>query len=148
MSLREAQLPAFAAYQRRVVENARALAEALLAIGFKLASGGTDNHLMLVNVKVKGLTGKQAEAALDEIGVTVNKNTIPFDEESPFVTSGIRLGTPAVTTRGMGPAQMAEIATIIDDTLAAVAADRFAATKEGLQARVRTLTSAFPLYEE
>lgn len=145
VAFKEALGPEFRQYQVRIVENARALAAALTERGFKLVSGGTDNHLILVNVKVKGLTGKVAEAALDEIGVTVNKNTIPFDEESPFVTSGIRLGTPAVTTRGMEPAQMVQIAQIIDDGLTAVAADSLAAKKESLQARVRALTGAFPL---
>ncbi|HHW09048.1 MAG TPA: serine hydroxymethyltransferase [Firmicutes bacterium] len=149
VALKEAMTPEFSAYQKRVVENAAALAAALVAKGFKLASGGTDNHLMLVNVKVKGLTGKEAEKALDEIGITVNKNTIPFDEESPFVTSGIRLGTPAVTTRGMGPEQMVEIASIISDTLEAAASGTLGKdeVKAGLQKRVKALTSAFPLYE-
>lgn len=147
VALKEAMEPSFAQYQRNVVANAQELAKALLAMGFRLASGGTDNHLLLVNVKVKSLTGKQAEAALDEIGITVNKNTIPFDEESPFVTSGIRLGTPAVTTRGMGAEQMKEIAAIINDTLTATAADNLAAHKESLKARVKALTAAFPLYK-
>lgn len=147
VALKEAMEPSFAQYQRNVVANAQELAKALLAMGFRLASGGTDNHLLLVNVKVKSLTGKQAEAALDEIGITVNKNTIPFDEESPFVTSGIRLGTPAVTTRGMGAEQMKEIAAIINDTLTATAADNLAAHRESLKARVKALTAAFPLYK-
>jgi glycine hydroxymethyltransferase len=147
VALKEAMEPSFAQYQRNVVANAQELAKALLAMGFRLASGGTDNHLLLVNVKVKSLTGKQAEAALDEIGITVNKNTIPFDEESPFVTSGIRLGTPAVTTRGMGAEQMKEIAAIINDTLTATAADNLDAHRESLKARVKALTAAFPLYK-
>lgn len=146
VALKEAQGPEFAVYQAHIVENSRALAKALLELGFKLVSGGTDNHLMLVNVKEKGLTGKVAEKALDEIGVTVNKNTIPFDTESPFVTSGIRLGTPAVTTRGMGPEQMKQIAEIIDETLTVTAAQRLDAARDGLQTRVHALTAQFPLY--
>lgn len=148
VALKEAEAPEWRDYQRRIIENAQALAAALLEQGFRLVSGGTDNHLMLVNVKIKGLTGKVAEAVLDEVGVTVNKNTIPFDEESPFVTSGIRLGTPAVTTRGMGPEQMREIAAIINDALTAAAAGHLEAGMGGLQNRVRSLTSAFPLYEQ
>ncbi len=107
----------FSDYARRVVANGKALADALLARGFRLVSGGTDNHLLLVNVKPKGLTGKEMEALLERVGITCNKNTVPFDEESPFVTSGIRLGTPALTTRGMGPAQMDQIAAIIDEAV-------------------------------
>jgi glycine hydroxymethyltransferase len=148
VAFKEAEAPEWRDYQRRIIENAQALAAALLEQGFTLVSGGTDNHLMLVNVKAKGLTGKVAEAVLDEVGITVNKNTIPFDEESPFVTSGIRLGTPAVTTRGMGPEQMSEIARVINDTLTATAASNLEGTMGDLQARVRSLTSAFPLHQQ
>ncbi|MGE5553477.1 MAG: serine hydroxymethyltransferase [Betaproteobacteria bacterium] len=113
----EALTPEFRDYQRRIVENAQALAKALLARGFRLVSGGTDNHLMLINLQSRGLTGKEAEARLDSIGITVNKNTVPNETQSPMVTSGIRVGTPAVTTRGMGPAEMEEIARIMDEVL-------------------------------
>lgn len=113
----EALTEEFRAYQRRIVENAQALAAALLARGFRLVSGGTDNHLMLINLQNRGLTGKEAETRLDSIGITVNKNTVPNETQSPMVTSGIRVGTPAVTTRGMGPAEMEEIARIMDAVL-------------------------------
>ncbi len=147
VALKEALSPEFRTYQEQVVTNAQALATRLLERGYKLISGGTDNHLLLVNVKVKGITGKDAQTALDSIGVTVNKNTIPWDEESPFVTSGIRLGTPAVTTRGMGVDEMREIAALIDETLTAAAADRLDAVHDDLAARVRALNAAFPLYK-
>ena len=105
----EALQPAFKEYQKQIVANAKALANGLQEQGFRLVSGGTDNHLMLIDVKSKGITGKEAEKMLDDANVTVNKNTIPFETESPFVTSGIRVGTPAVTSRGMKEAEMAEI---------------------------------------
>ncbi|MCL4514663.1 MAG: serine hydroxymethyltransferase [Firmicutes bacterium] len=117
VAFKEALEPPFKEYQRRIVANASALAKALIQEGFKLVSGGTDNHLMLVKVIGRGITGKQAEEVLDRIGVTVNKNTIPFDEQGPNVTSGIRLGTPAVTTRGMGEEEMRSIAGILDEVL-------------------------------
>ena len=113
----EALQPEFKTYQTRIVENAKALAQALLDRGFRLVSGGTDNHLILVDVQTKGITGKEAETILDEVGITVNKNTIPFETQSPSITSGIRLGTPAVTTRGMNTEAMEEIAEAIDLTL-------------------------------
>jgi glycine hydroxymethyltransferase len=109
----EALQPSFKTYQQQVVANAAALAGALTASGIRLVSGGTDNHLMLLNVKANGLTGKLVEKALDALNITVNKNTIPFETESPFVTSGIRVGTPAVTTRGMKEPAMHEIARLI-----------------------------------
>ena len=108
----EALQPEFKEYQKQIVANAQALATGLQDQGFRLVSGGTDNHLMLIDVKSKGLTGKEAETMLDDANVTVNKNTIPFETESPSVTSGIRIGTPAVTSRGMKEAEMAEIAAI------------------------------------
>lgn len=115
----EALTEEFRAYQRRIVENARVLAEALLARSFRLVSGGTDNHLMLINLQNRNLTGKEAEKRLDSIGITVNKNTVPNETQSPMVTSGIRIGTPAVTTRGMGASEMEEIARIMDEVLVA-----------------------------
>jgi glycine hydroxymethyltransferase len=133
----EALRPEFADYQRRIVENARALARALAAEGFRIVSGGTDTHLLLVDVRP--LTGAEAERLLEDVGVTVNKNAIPFDPHKPTVTSGIRLGTPAVTTRGMGPEEMAEIAEII----AQVLRER----TDAARARVRQLCERFPLYE-
>jgi glycine hydroxymethyltransferase len=139
----EAMRPKFAEYQRRIVENARALARALAAEGFRIVSGGTDTHLLLVDLRPQGLTGVEAERLLEEVGVTVNKNAIPFDPQKPTVTSGIRLGTPAVTTRGMGPTEMAEIATII----AHVLKERSDAARAAARAQVRQLCERFPLYE-
>ena len=131
----------FKDYQEQVIKNAKVLAEALIYNGFKLVSGGTDNHLLLVNVKSKGLTGKKAEALLDEVGITVNKNTIPNETETPFVTSGIRLGTPAMTTRGMKEEEMKEIAELITLTL-----DENN-DREEIKGRVHALCSRFPLYK-
>lgn len=114
VAFKEALEPGFKLYQRQVVKNARALADALKARGFRLVSGGTDNHLMLLNLSGTGVTGKQLEKALDAVGITVNKNAVPFDTEKPTVTSGIRLGTPAMTTRGMKEPEMELIAGFID----------------------------------
>ncbi|MDP9455218.1 MAG: serine hydroxymethyltransferase [Actinobacteria bacterium] len=134
----EALRPDFKDYARRIVENARALADGLLEGGVNLVSGGTDNHLMLVDLRGTGTNGKQLEHVLDEVGVTCNKNMIPNDPEPPTVTSGVRLGTAAMTTRGMGEDEMREIADII------VAAIR--GETEGLRDRVTALTDAYPLY--
>ena len=142
VALAEAATPEFADYQRRIVANAKALAEALLARGFRLVSGGTDNHLLLLDVGARGLTGKAAEKALDAVGLTVNKNTIPFDPNPPLVASGIRIGTPAVTTRGMGPSEMEEIAILI--TRALEAPDDEAVRGE-VKRGVRALCEGFPL---
>ncbi|TGE33947.1 serine hydroxymethyltransferase [Desulfosporosinus sp. Sb-LF] len=139
----EALQPNFKAYQTRIVENAQALAQALLDRGFRIVSGGTDNHLILVDVRTKGVTGKAAETILDEVGITVNKNTIPFETESPFVTSGIRLGTPAVTTRGMDVKAMKQIAEAIDLALTAQhETDKLSKARE----IVNTLCAEYPLY--
>jgi glycine hydroxymethyltransferase len=145
VAFKEALSPEFREYQRQIVANAKALAEALIAQGFRLVSGGTDTHVMLVDVASKGLTGKVAEAALDKAGLTVNKNAIPFDTRPPMVTSGIRLGTPALTTRGMREGEMRRVAALIAEVLADVeSADRQAA----VAAKVRDLCAAFPLYRE
>ena len=143
VAFHEALQPGFAAYQRRIVENAKALAEVLLAKGLRLVSGGTDTHLMLVDLRPRGITGKVAEIALGEAGITANKNLIPFDPEKPFVTSGIRLGTPALTTRGMGVAEMAVVGALIDEVLRAPAD---AATLGRVRGAVRELCAQFPLY--
>ena len=135
--------PEFRGYARRVVENAKELATALQGRGFAIVSGGTDSHLMLVDLRPKGLTGKLAEQLLDRAGITVNKNTIPDDPESPFVTSGIRLGTPALTTRGMGKPEMRRIATLIDRVL--VGKDD--ATIDKVRSDVEALARAYPLYQ-
>ena len=135
--------PGFRVYARKVVENAKTLAVALQGRGFDIVSGGTDSHLMLVDLRPKGLTGKLAEQLLDRAGITVNKNTIPDDPQSPFVTSGIRLGTPALTTRGMGTAEMKRIATLIDRVI--VGQDE--ATIEKVRGDVEALARAYPLYQ-
>ncbi len=143
VALKEALQPEFKEYQRQVVANAKALASALMARGYTLVSGGTDNHLMLVDLRDKGITGKDASALLESVGVTVNKNTVPFETASAFVTSGIRIGTPAVTTRGMREAEMEEIGDIISIALV----NRDEDTLSGLRRRVTELTGRFPFYE-
>ncbi|HEX5631816.1 MAG TPA: serine hydroxymethyltransferase [Gemmatimonadales bacterium] len=139
----EALTPEFREYQHQVVRNAKALAEAMVDEGFAIVSGGTDTHLMLVDLRPKGLTGKEAEKTLDKAGITVNKNTIPDDPQSPFVTSGIRLGTPALTTRGMGEDEMRRIAKLIATALEQ-RADEGALAR--IKAEVGEMTDAFPLY--
>ena len=140
--LHEAVQPSFKAYQKQIVQNAAALAEGMKRNAFRLVSGGTDNHLMLVDVGARGVTGKECQAALDLAGITVNKNTIPFETRSPFQASGIRLGTPAVTTRGMGEADMAAVADMISEVLLDIKnPDAIAKVRQ----RVRELTARFPL---
>ncbi len=143
VALAEAMAPDFTAYARAMVANARRLAEGLLASGFAIVSGGTDSHLMLVDLRTKGLTGKDAESLLVRAGITVNKNTVPDDPQSPFVTSGIRLGTPALTTRGMGLKEMDRIAELIDEVLS----DRTDAAVKRVRRAVETLAAGFPLYD-
>jgi glycine hydroxymethyltransferase len=142
---KEAAEPAFAEYQRQIVANAKQLAGALTAAGFRLVSGGTDNHLMLVDVFSKGITGKVAEAALGKAGITVNKNAIPFDQNPPMVASGVRLGTPAVTTRGMRENEMDAIAELITRALQTPDDDRALGM---VRTEVETLCRKFPLYPE
>jgi glycine hydroxymethyltransferase len=142
---KEAAEPAFAAYQRQIVANAKKLASALSSAGFRLVSGGTDNHLMLVDVFSKGITGKVAEAALGKAGITVNKNAIPFDKNPPMVASGVRIGTPAVTTRGMREDEMETIADLFTAALKAPEDDR---TLGMIRVEVETLCRKFPLYPE
>jgi len=141
--LKEALSPEFKEYQKQIVKNARALSEALMDKGFNIVSGGTDNHMMLVDLTNKGITGKDAQLMLDEVKITVNKNGIPFDTLSPFVTSGIRIGTPAVTTRGMKENEMLEIAELIDMALSG----GFEKNKNEIAERVGRLTARFPLYK-
>jgi glycine hydroxymethyltransferase len=143
VAFREALEPSFTDYCRQVIVNARVLAEALSARGYDLVSGGTDTHLMLVDLRSKGLTGRVAERALDVAGITVNKNTVPRETQSPFVTSGIRIGTPAVTTRGLRESDMRVIASLIDRVLSR--ADD-AATAAVVREEVRDLVAKFPLY--
>src|SRR5262249_14162455 len=143
VSLKEALDPSFRSYAQQVVANARALAAALAKLGFQIVSGGTDNHLMLVDLRNRGLTGKVAQTSLDEAAITVNKNTVPKETQSPFVTSGIRVGSPAVTTRGMVEAEMSRIAALMDRVLRA---PDDAKEKAAVRQEVRELTRAFPLY--
>jgi glycine hydroxymethyltransferase len=142
VALKEALDPSFRTYAEAIVRNAATLAEGLCALGQRLVSGGTDNHLMLVDVRPCGLTGKEAEAMLGQAGITVNKNAIPFDPEKPWISSGIRIGVPAVTTRGMGTGEMERIAELIDTVLRS---GGNAVTIEGACAKVRELTAGFPL---
>jgi glycine hydroxymethyltransferase len=145
VAFKEAMGEDFRRYQQAVIDNARTLAEELIRRGFKIISGGTDNHLMLVDLTVKGVTGKDAEDALDRAGITVNKNAIPYDERPPAITSGIRLGTPSITTRGMGTAEMVEIADLISAVI------NNSKEPEAIRAnaeRVRKLCDAFPIYRE
>lgn len=145
VALKEAMTEEFKTYCRQIVANAKALAQGMASYGYRIVSGGTDNHLMLVDVSVKGLNGKECSEALDRVKITVNKNMIPFDKGSAFKPSGIRLGTPAVTTRGMKEAEMKQIAELIARTLEAP-------SDEGnltvVRNRVEALTKRFPLYEE
>ena len=145
VALKEALSPEFKEYSAQVVKNAKTLASAMAARGWRIVSGGTDNHLMLVDVTVKGFNGKQVQELLDKVKITVNKNMIPFDKESPFKGSGVRLGTPAVTTRGMKEKEMELIAELIDETLKAPMDE---ANLAKVLSRVEALTQKFPLYPE
>lgn len=145
VAFKEALAPEFKTYQEQIVKNARTLAEELMNRGFRLVSGGTDNHLMLVNLTGTDLTGKVAEEALDKAGITVNKNTVPFETRSPFVTSGFRIGTPAATSHGLKEAEMVEVAGFIAEALASVGDEaKLAVVKE----KVNALMKRFPLYAD
>ena len=143
VAFKEALSREFRDYQQRVINNAKRLAEELIKRGFRIISGGTDNHLMLVDLTTKGITGKEAEEALDKAGITVNKNAIPYDERPPAVTSGMRLGTPSVTTRGMGEAEMANIADIIDEVLKNHASEE---KLRGFKQMAENICKRFPIY--
>lgn len=143
VAFKEALQPEFKIYQSQIVKNSRKLAETLLERGYLLVSGGTDTHLILVDLRNKGMTGKEAEEALESVGITVNKNTVPFETQSPFVTSGIRIGTPAVTTRGMKEPEMERIAHYIDDVLSHRGNSGMLSA---ISAKVRELCRRFPLY--
>jgi len=143
VSFKEALQPEFKDYQRQVVKNAQALSHRLVADGFRIVSGGTDNHLMLVDLTPKGITGNEAEKALDAAGITCNKNSIPYDQKPPVVTSGIRLGTPIVTTRGMREPEMK----IIGDLICEVLANGKSPEKlEAIKARTSAFCAKFPLF--
>ncbi|NLA95693.1 MAG: serine hydroxymethyltransferase [Clostridiaceae bacterium] len=143
VAFKEALDPSFNAYQARVVDNARVLGQALVERGIELVSGGTDTHLLLLKLKSAGVTGKEMQERLDSVHITTNKNTVPFETESPMVTSGLRIGTPAVTTRGMGEAEMREIAELI-----AKAVFEFDLSREEIRSRVAALCERFPLYHD
>lgn len=143
VAFKEALQPQFKTYQQQIVKNAKVLSEALMARGFKLTSGGTDNHLMLINFTGTDITGKAAEEALDKAGITVNKNTVPFETRSPFVTSGIRIGTPACTTHGLKEAEMELVAGFVADAIANIGNDE---ALVAIKQRVHDLMQRFPLY--
>ena len=145
VAFKEALTPQFREYQAQIVKNAAALAKTLQDKGFRLVSGGTDNHLMLVDLRNKGITGKEAEGALEEAAITVNKNMIPFDPQKPFIASGIRIGTPAVTTRGMKEPEMVAIGEMIARVLESPTNAR---VKEEVASQVRELCDRFPLYQD
>ncbi|OGK83456.1 MAG: serine hydroxymethyltransferase [Candidatus Rokubacteria bacterium GWF2_70_14] len=145
VAFREAQSPEWRGYQGQIVRNARALAGALMGRGYRLVSGGTDTHLMLMDLTPKSITGKEAQEALDRAWITVNKNGIPFDTKGPMVTSGVRIGTPAVTTRGMKEPEMAQIAALIDRVLTNLGN---ASVEAAVRSEVQELTARFPLYAE
>jgi glycine hydroxymethyltransferase len=144
VAFKEALQPDFADYAQQVVDNARAMGAELKERGYDLVSGGTDNHLVLIDLRNKGLTGKEAETALEEAGITANKNMVPFDDKSPFVTSGLRLGTPAMTTRGFGVDEFAHVAELIDRVLQDPENEEVQNTVEQ---EVNALCDEFPLYD-
>ena len=137
----EALKPEFKEYQKQIVKNAKVLSEELVKLGFNLVSGGTDNHLMLIDLRNKGITGKELEERLDDVGITTNKNSVPFDTEKPMITSGIRIGTPAVTTRGFKEEEMVKIAQLINMTV-----ENYEDKKEEIRAEVASICAKFPLY--
>ena len=145
VAFREALQPEFKTYQANVIKNAKRLSEEIAAKGYRIVSGGTDNHLMLVDLSPKGITGKEAEIALDKAGITVNKNLIPFDQQKPFVTSGVRIGTPAATTRGMLDKDMPKVASFIDAALQSRGDD---AKLEKIRQEVKEFLKSFPLYKD
>ena len=144
VSFSEALQPDFVEYGKQIIANAKAMAKAFLDRGYELVSGGTDNHLVLIDLRSKGLTGKEAEAALQRADITVNKNMVPFDETSPFVTSGMRIGTPAMTTRGFGEAEFAWVVELMDRILSDMGNED---VRRHVQEEVRALCSRFPLYD-
>lgn len=139
----EALKPEFKEYQKQIVKNAKVLSEELLKLGFNLVSGGTDNHLILIDLRNKGITGKELEIKLDDVGITVNKNAVPFDTEKPMVTSGIRIGTPAVTTRGFKEEEMKKIAQLINMTV-----ESYEDKKDEIKGEVAKICAKYPLYQD
>lgn len=145
VAFKEALEENFTEYSGQVIKNAQILAKKLVEFGFKVISGGTDNHLMLIDLRNKNLTGKQAQEMLDEVGITINKNAVPWDDKSPLITSGIRIGTPALTTRKMKEAEMEKIAVMINDIISNPTDN---AVKEDVRKRIEDITAVFPLYPE
>jgi len=145
VAFQEALSDDFKSYARQVIANARAMAKALSERDLRICTGGTDSHMFLVDLRSKGITGKVAEAVLEEAGITVNKNAIPFDPEKPMVTSGIRIGTPALTTRGFREKEATEVAHLIADVLDAIDSD---VTKKRVRDKVTALCKTFPVYHE
>jgi glycine hydroxymethyltransferase len=143
VAFQEALQPSFEEYARQIIKNAQALAETLVGLGYNLVSGGTDNHLMLVDLRNRKLTGKDAQESLEQAGITVNKNAVPFDDQSPLITSGIRIGTPALTTRGMKEAEMKTIGGWIHEVLSDITNDR---KKREIRENIHALCKKFPLY--
>ncbi|PSQ87786.1 MAG: serine hydroxymethyltransferase, partial [Bacteroidetes bacterium QS_3_64_15] len=144
VAFKEALRPDFRDYSQQIVENAKAMGAALRERGYDLVSGGTDNHLVLIDLRNKGLTGKTAEQALEEAGITANKNMVPFDDKGPFVTSGLRLGTPAMTTRGFGPDEFIRVAEMIDRVLQDPEDQE---VQSDVEREVNALCNQFPLYD-
>jgi len=144
VALKEAQTQKFKDYQKQIIQNAKAFSKAMQDLGYTIVSGGTDNHLFLVDLRSQGKTGKEAQSILGRVNITVNKNLIPYDPQSPFVTSGIRLGTPAVTTRGMKEPEMEKIAELIDRALKSNSEEALGKVKKD----VLSLLDQFPLYPE
>ena len=138
----EALKPEFKEYQKQIIKNAKVLADELIGYGFNLVSGGTDNHLMLIDLRNKGITGKELEERLDSVGITLNKNSVPFDTEKPSITSGVRIGTPAVTTRGFKEGEMKKIAKLINMTV-----EEFDTKKDEIAKEVASICKQFPIYE-
>jgi glycine hydroxymethyltransferase len=145
VSFKEALEPEFKEYSKQIIKNAQALAARLTAKGYNIISGGTDNHLMLVDLRNKNVTGKDTQEALDASGITVNKNAVPFDDKSPFITSGIRIGTPALTTRGMKESEMNIVADLIDEVVRNISNEE---THKAATKKVADLCAGFPLYKE
>jgi glycine hydroxymethyltransferase len=137
--------PEFETYARQIIRNAQALAKKLVNLGYNIISGGTDNHLMLIDLRNKNLTGKDAQEALDQSGITVNKNAVPFDDKSPLITSGIRIGTPALTTRGMKEPEMETVGELIDEVLRNIGKT---SVYQDVEQKVMQLCQRFPLYSE
>ena len=141
----EALDPEFKIYTQNIINNAKTMADELLSKDYKLISGGTDTHVILIDLTNKNITGKSAEKALEQAGITVNKNMVPFDERSPFITSGMRIGTPAITTRGMGEVEMVQIVELIDEVINDIENETLIAN---VKSEVKSLCKSFPIYRE